>query len=118
MNETNPVACSLADRECVPCRGGVPPLKDAALKALADQLGPAWQVVDEHHLEKKFRFPDFRQALDFTVRIGELAEQANHHPDIHLAWGKVVVTLWTHKIGGLAEADFVFAAKVDRLAGG
>ena len=68
-------------------------------------------MVDEHHLEREFRFKDFRAALDFTVRVGELAEQQGHHPDIYLAWGKVKLTIWTHKIDGLTESDFIFAAK-------
>ena len=106
-------ACGLASRECKPCKGGEPPLHGKRLQELAEQLGGGWSAVDEHHLEKEFRFKDFRQALDFTNKVGELAELVGHHPDIHLAWGKVRVTVWTHKIGGLAEADFVFAAKVD-----
>ena len=81
------------------------------------ELGNGWEAVEGHHLTKRFRFRDFRGALDFTVRIGELAEEIGHHPDIQLAWGKVVVTVWTHKIDGLADADFVFAAKIDRLPG-
>ncbi len=106
---------ALAERECIPCKGGIPPLKGSALEQLHRQLGASWQVVDEHHLEKDFRFKDFRQALDFANQVGNLAESVNHHPDLHVAWGKVVVTVWTHKIGGLSETDFVFAAKVDRL---
>ncbi len=70
--------------------------------------------MNEHHLEKVFRFKNFREALDFTWHIGELAEQQDHHPDIHLAWGEVKVTIWTHKIDGLTESDFIFAAKVDQ----
>ena len=105
----------LASRECIPCKGGTPPLKGEELRRLTGQLGGDWQVVDEHHLEKEFKFKDFRQALDFTNQIGELAEQVNHHPDLCLGWGKVQVTLWTHKIGGLSESDFIFAAKVDAL---
>lgn len=105
----------LALRECIPCKGGVPPLKGAELQKLYSLLGGDWRVVDEHHLEKEFRFKNFRQALDFTNRIGELAEQVNHHPDLCLGWGRTQVTLWTHKIGGLSETDFVFAAKVDAL---
>ena len=105
----------LATKQCVPCRGGVPPLTGDALQALHTQLGPDWQVVDEHHLEREYRFDDFRQALDFTVRVGEMAEQQDHHPDIYLAWGRVKVTIWTHKIDGLTESDFVFAAKADAL---
>lgn len=99
----------------MPCKGGVPPLKGEALAGFLRQLGGGWSVVAEHHLEKEFRFPDFRSALSFTNRVGELAETANHHPDIYLAWGKVKVAIWTHKIGGLSEADFVLAAKIDNL---
>jgi 4a-hydroxytetrahydrobiopterin dehydratase len=104
----------LASRTCVPCRGGVPPLKGARLDELRRQL-PAWTAVEEHHLEKTFRFPDFRAALEFTNRVGDLAEEQAHHPDIHLAWGRVTVTIWTHKIDGLTESDFILAAKIDRL---
>ncbi|NLH99567.1 MAG: 4a-hydroxytetrahydrobiopterin dehydratase [Chthonomonadales bacterium] len=107
--------CELANRECVPCRGGVPPLEGEQLRELYDMLGNGWSLVDDHHLEKEFAFPDFRSALQFVNRVGELAEAVGHHPDIYLAWGRARVTLWTHKIDGLAEADFVFAAKVDTL---
>ena len=106
----------LAEKQCVPCRGGVPPLRGEELERLRAQLHADWRVVDEHHLERAFRFPDFRQALDFTSRVGELAEEQDHHPDLHLSWGKVVVQIWTHKIDGLTESDFVFAAKTDRMA--
>jgi len=105
----------LADRQCVPCRGGVPALKRRDLDLLKAQLGPGWNVVVEHHLEKEYAFDDFRQALDFTIRVGELAEEQDHHPDIFLAWGRVRLTIWTHKIDGLTESDFIFAAKADRL---
>jgi 4a-hydroxytetrahydrobiopterin dehydratase len=104
----------LAARQCVACRGGVPPLKGEQLQALHRQL-PRWTVVDEHHLTREFTFPDFRKALDFTIKAGELAEQQWHHPDILLSWGKVVVTIWTHKIEGLTESDFILAAKIDQL---
>jgi 4a-hydroxytetrahydrobiopterin dehydratase len=104
----------LASRSCVPCRGGVPPLRGQELEALRREL-PTWDVLAEHHLEKTFRFPDFRSALEFTNRVGALAEEQGHHPDLHLAWGKVTVTIWTHKIDGLTESDFVLAAKIDRL---
>jgi len=105
----------LAQKECVPCKGGVPPLKGDELNRLAQQLGEGWRVIGEHHLEREFKFPDFRTALDFTNRVCQLADQQNHHPDIYLAWGKVKLTLWTHKIDGLTESDFVFAAKVNKL---
>jgi 4a-hydroxytetrahydrobiopterin dehydratase len=106
---------ALAEKECVPCKGGVPPLKGAELAKLARELQPGWQTVDEHQLEREFKFKNFREALDFTNKVGELAEAQGHHPDIYLAWGKVKVTLWTHKIDGLTESDFIMAAKVDRL---
>jgi 4a-hydroxytetrahydrobiopterin dehydratase len=105
---------SLADEKCVPCSGGVPALKGEELSALADSLGGGWHVVDEHHLEKELTFPDFAQALAFTNRVGAIAEAEGHHPDIYLAWGKVRVTIWTHKVDGLTRADFVLAAKIDR----
>ena len=105
----------LAEKECVPCKGGTPPLKGGVLAALAKELGADWRVVEEHHLEKEFKFKNFREALDFTNRVGELAERVNHHPDIFLAWGLVKLTLWTHSIGGLSEGDFIFAAKVEAL---
>jgi 4a-hydroxytetrahydrobiopterin dehydratase len=106
----------LAEKECVPCKGGVPPLRGEELDRLGEQLGEGWRVINGHRLERDFKFDNFRQALDFTNRVGALAEAQNHHPDIYLAWGKVKLTLWTHKIDGLTESDFVFAAKVNRLA--
>jgi len=105
----------LAKKQCVPCRGGIPPLKGKALQELLSAVGNAWQLVGEHHLEKEYKFEDFRQALDLTNRVGEMAELQNHHPDVYLAWGKVKVTIWTHKIDGLTESDFIFAAKSDQL---
>ena len=105
----------LATKECIPCKGGVPPLKGDELKGLHARLGNHWQVVKEHHLEKEYRFKNFREALDFVNGVGELAERQQHHPDLHLAWGRVKVMIWTHKIDGLTESDFIFAAKTDRL---
>ena len=109
--------CSLAQKTCVPCRGGTPALTGHALEQLAGQLGGDWQVVQQHHLDKTFRFKDFLQALAFVNTIGEIAEQQRHHPDIHLAWGLVRVCTHTHKIDGLTESDFVLAAKIDQAAG-
>ncbi len=108
----------LARRECVPCRGGVPPLRGAELVAFFDRLGAGgngWRIVAEHHLEKEYAFPDFAQALAFVNRVGAMAEEQGHHPDLHLAWGKVRIVVWTHKIDGLTESDFVFAAKADAV---
>ena len=106
---------ALAQKECVPCKGGVPKLEGEQLASLARQLPEGWDVVDEHHLEKEFGFRNFREALQFANRVGELAEAQGHHPDIYLAWGKVKLTIWTHKIDGLTESDFILAAKADEL---
>jgi 4a-hydroxytetrahydrobiopterin dehydratase len=107
----------LASKQCVPCRGGVPALKGSELDTLTRMLGGGWKVINEHHLEKNYAFPDFRQALDFTNRVGEVAEEQGHHPDIYLAWGKVIITIWTHAIDGLTESDFILAAKADQVLG-
>ncbi|HUJ80953.1 MAG TPA: 4a-hydroxytetrahydrobiopterin dehydratase [Candidatus Acidoferrales bacterium] len=104
----------LASKNCVPCRGGVPPLAGKELDALAKQV-PDWKVVDGHHIVRLYKFPDFRQALAFVNKVGALAEEQGHHPDILLAWGKAEITTWTHAINGLTESDFILAAKIDRL---
>jgi 4a-hydroxytetrahydrobiopterin dehydratase len=106
---------ALAQKECVPCKGSVDRLTGTDLDKLAGQLAAGWEVVKGHHLEKEFKFKDFRQALDFTNRVGELAEAQGHHPDICLGWGKVKLTIWTHKVDGLTESDFILAAKADEL---
>ena len=99
----------LAGKTCVPCRGGVPPLKGKELQDLAKQVS-GWKVVNEHHITKSFTFPDFKAALAFVNKVGEVAD-----PDILLGWGKVEITTWTHKIDGLTESDFILAAKFDQL---
>ncbi len=104
----------LADKSCVPCRGDVPPLKGADLENLLRQV-PEWNLVEEHHLLREFRFKNFREALDFVDKVGEIAEEQNHHPDIDFGWGRAEVRIFTHTIDGLTESDFIFAAKVDRL---
>jgi 4a-hydroxytetrahydrobiopterin dehydratase len=105
----------LAEKECVPCKGGTPPLKGNDLSKLGGQVGHGWQIINEQHLEREYKFANFREALAFTNKVGELAEKVGHHPDIYLAWGKVKLTVWTHKIDGLTESDFIFAAKVNNL---
>ncbi len=107
--------CDLTQRNCIPCRGGVPPLKGDELLSLNAQLESGWHVIEEHHLEKEYPFPDFATALAFTNKVGTLAESQGHHPDILLSYGKVKITLWTHKIDGLTESDFILAAKCDKL---
>lgn len=104
----------LASRHCVPCRGGVPPLKgDEITKLLSQLIG--WDVVDQHHLWKKYRFADFSEALRFVNQVGNIAEQQGHHPDICFGWGSAEITIWTHKIDGLTESDFILAAKIDEI---
>lgn len=107
----------LTESSCVPCRGGVPTLSDDEIGALMPQV-PGWQVVEAEgirRLRREYAFPDFRSAMAFAVRVGDLAEAEQHHPDLHVAWGRVGVEIWTHKIGGLHHNDFILAAKCDRL---
>jgi 4a-hydroxytetrahydrobiopterin dehydratase len=104
----------LASQTCVPCRGGVPPLKGRELEQILQQV-PQWKAVEEHHITRAFAFPDFKQALDFVNRVGDVAEQQGHHPDILLTWGKAEITMWTHKINGLTQSDFIMAAKIDKI---
>ena len=108
---------NLASKNCVPCKGGVPPLSPDRIKDLLTQLAGGWSVEQAFHLTRTFKFKDFVEALAFVNRVGAMAEQQGHHPDLHLSWGQVVVEIWTHKINGLTESDFVFAAKVDELSG-
>lgn len=107
----------LSQRECIPCKGGIPPMERDAAAQMLSQLGAGWQLQQNEHgyLEKSYRFKNFRQALEFVNRVGELAERVNHHPDIFLTWGCVTLSIWTHKINGLSESDFIFAAKCDAL---
>jgi 4a-hydroxytetrahydrobiopterin dehydratase len=105
---------ALADKKCVPCRGGVPPLAGKELQDLVKQT-PQWKAVENHHIAREFKFPDFAQALAFVNKVGAIAEEQGHHPDIFLTWGKAEVKTWTHKINGLTESDFILAAKIDRL---
>lgn len=108
----SPSGTKLAQQHCVPCRGGVPPMQGEELQRYAAAV-PAWQVAQQHHLTRSFVFPDFRSALAFVNRVGEVAETEGHHPDLTLTWGRVDVKTWTHKIDGLTESDFILAAKID-----
>jgi len=102
----------LAQKDCVPCKGGHPPLTKEQYAPLQEQLD-GWDVERDHHLVKSYTFPDFATGLIFVNRIGKMADEQGHHPDVYLAWGKVRLEVWTHKIDGLTESDFVFAAKAD-----
>jgi 4a-hydroxytetrahydrobiopterin dehydratase len=105
----------LATQKCLPCRGGVDPLIEPDLSEYLRQLSEGWHIIEERRLEKDFVFKNFADALAFTDKVGYLAEQQGHHPDIFLSWGKVKIQLWTHKINGLHENDFILAAHIDRL---
>jgi len=107
---------NLADKQCVPCEGGVPALSSERAAELLEQI-PGWTIDQNHHLDREYALPDFVTALAFVNQVGELAEQQGHHPDIYLTWGKVRIQIWTHKIDGLSESDFVLAAKIDALPG-
>ena len=104
---------NLAEKKCLPCKGDVPPLKGAELATLIAQLDNGWNILDGRHLEKKFAFRNFREALDFANLAGDVAETEQHHPEITVAWGKVTIKIWTHKINGLTENDFILAAKIN-----
>jgi 4a-hydroxytetrahydrobiopterin dehydratase len=107
----------LSAKTCIPCRGGVPPLAGDPLRKLLEELDHDWRLVDDHHLEKEYAFRGFRDAFEFVKRVGEMCEEQGHHGDIFLAWGKVKLSVWTHKIDGLTESDFVWAAKAEDLLG-
>lgn len=107
---------TLADQRCIPCTGGVPPLEPAQADALLEQLGGGWVIDPEGHLRLDYAFDNFSAALSFADRVGVIAEIEGHHPDLHVAWGSCGVEIWTHKIEGLTESDFVLAAKVQRMA--
>ncbi|MDP6662319.1 MAG: 4a-hydroxytetrahydrobiopterin dehydratase [Candidatus Thalassarchaeaceae archaeon] len=106
---------SLAERECVACKGSVPPLSEDESAELSEHLQEGWQVIDNHHLARSWKFPDFASAMGFTNSLGVICEQQNHHADFELGWGRVRAVIYTHKIDGLTESDFVLAAKFDRL---
>lgn len=103
----------LTDKTCEPCQGGIPPMEGDELNDYRDRVSDEWEIVNDHHLEREFDFPDFKTALEFTNTVGEIAETEGHHPNIHLTWGKVRIKIYTHKIDGLHENDFILAAKID-----
>lgn len=108
---------NLREMKCVACRAGEPTVTDAEIEALHPQI-PDWQIQEVDgmkRLERAFKFKNFAQALEFTNKVGAIAEQENHHPLITTEWGKATVAWWTHKIGGLHKNDFVMAAKTDQL---
>ena len=107
----------LAQKACVPCKGGVPPLRGDEITVLLGQVD-GWSAEREHHITRTFKFPDFVLALAAVNKIGDIAEEQGHHPDFYLTWGKVRVDIWTHKIDGLTESDFILAAKINEALAG
>jgi 4a-hydroxytetrahydrobiopterin dehydratase len=103
---------NLSERKCVPCEGGVEPLRGEEIRGYLEE-DEGWNLVEERKITKSYEFQNFREALEFVNSVGQVAEKEGHHPDIHLSWGKVVIDLWTHAIGGLSENDFILAAKTD-----
>jgi 4a-hydroxytetrahydrobiopterin dehydratase len=106
---------SLHDNECIPCKGGVPPLTESQIKPLLSQLDSDWNVIEQHHLERVWKFEDFKTALGFVNAAGNICENQGHHADFELGWGRVKVSIWTHKIDGLTESDFFLAAKMNQI---
>ena len=104
----------LSSKDCVPCRGGVPPLGREEIAKFHQELD-GWEVVNDHHLKKSYKFSNFIEAQTFVNRVGNLAEEQGHHPDICFGWGYAEISIWTHKIDGLTESDFILAAKIDKL---
>ena len=105
----------LNKKTCVPCQGGVPPMSGDAISKLMPEIDAAWSVVDQHHLVRTWGFPDFITALEFLNSTGAICELEGHHADFEIGWGRVVAQIWTHKIDGLTESDFILAAKLDQL---
>jgi len=115
MSIGNDAGSRLATKHCIPCEGGIPPLEVDVQQKLSEELDEGWRIVDGHHLERRFTFDDFMTPLALTNQIAELAEEEGHHPELTLTWGRLDVKIWTHKIDGLTESDFILAAKIDRL---
>jgi 4a-hydroxytetrahydrobiopterin dehydratase len=105
----------LLSKQCIPCTIDTPPLEADEILQLKPQLNEAWKVLEDRQLERQFKFKDFATALEFVNKVGALAEEEGHHPDLELGWGRVVIRLMTHKIKGLSYNDFVMAAKIDQL---
>lgn len=105
--------CSLENKSCIPCSGGVPPLSDQECKDLMKQLSKGWTINKAGHLHKEFIFKDFMGAMNLANKVAAIAEKEGHHPDLTIAWGKFTAEIWTHKINGLSESDFILAAKIE-----
>lgn len=109
------MSSNLAEKSCEPCKGGMPPLGGSEARRLLAQLGDGWELVNDHHLRKVFHFPEFHDSISWVNKVADLADEQGHHPNIRIDYDEVELDIWTHKIGGLTESDFVLAAKVDAL---
>ena len=108
---------SLNQKSCIPCRGGVPPLTKSEIAPLIQQIHSDWSLIEEHHIERNVKFDNFVQALKFVNDAGAICEKEGHHADFELSWGLVKIKIWTHKIDGLTESDFILASKIDDIEG-
>ena len=106
---------TLAEKKCVPCEGGTPPLQENQIQEYLGQLQGEWEVEDSKKIKRKFEFKTFKEAIDFVNKVADLAEEENHHPNIRIYYNKVVIELTTHAIGGLSENDFIMASKIELL---
>lgn len=104
---------SLSRKSCIPCQGGIPPLTSEDTRKLLSELGQGWEVNPDGHLTKSYTHKDFMSAMTQANRIADIAEAENHHPDLAIKWGSCTVEIWTHKINGLTESDFILAAKIE-----
>ena len=104
----------LKQKKCRPCRKGDPNLTHGDIDTLSQEIC-GWKVIEQHHLQKFFKFKNFTIALDYVNRVGKVAEAEGHHPDICFGWGRVEIKIYTHTINGLHENDFILAAKIDEL---
>ena len=105
----------LEGKKCIPCEGGVPPLSEKESNNLLDKINDGWQLIENHHIERTWKFSDFQKALNFVNMAGAICEEENHHADFEIGWGRAKALIWTHKIDGLTESDFILAAKLDSL---
>lgn len=107
---------SLSQEVCTACSGDSEKLKATEALEKMDEIDDEWELEENHHIERKFEFEDFQEALDFVNKVGEIAEEQGHHPVFNdFTWGQATVKLYTHKIDGLHDNDFIMAAKIDEV---
>ena len=107
---------TLTSRTCEPCQGGIPPLTREQFEPMLKQINTAWEVIDDKKLRRAYEFPSFMDSIGFVNKVAQVAESEGHHPDIQIHYKQVIIELWTFKIDGLFDNDFILAAKIDELA--